>query len=101
MHESEIRGYRIERLNKYNLKDLDALYKKLYGHDPPGLFFQKKYDTAYTGAECLGYFAYNRQNVAIAYYGVLPCFIEYENKLFLSAQSGDTMTHPEYRGDRK
>jgi len=33
----------------------------------------------------------------VAYYGVMPCFIQYKGEIILSAQSGDTMTHPQYR----
>jgi len=98
MHsEAENKDYRVGRLNKTNLGDLDELHKAVYGSARPADFFQKKYDTAYTGAEYLGYIAYNRQDTAIAYYGVMPCFVQYANKVILSAQSGDTMTHPQYR----
>lgn len=33
----------------------------------------------------------------IAYYGVIPCFIRDNDRLYLAAQSADTMTHPKYR----
>src|SRR5882757_11194374 len=95
--EPENKDYRIGRLNKTNLGDVEELYKAVYGSARPAYFFQKKYDTAYTGTEYLGYIAYNRQEMAIAYYGVMPCFVQYDNKIILSAQSGDTMTHPQYR----
>jgi GNAT superfamily N-acetyltransferase len=98
MHaEAEKKEYRIERLGKDNLNDLDKLYQAVYGKNCPPGYFQKKYDTSYTGTGYLGYFAYNSQGLAIAYYGVLPCFLQYKKDILLSAQSGDTMTHPEYR----
>lgn len=59
--------------------------------------FSKKYDTAYTGVEDVGYVAYNIQGVPVAYYGVIPCFIQYGNEVMLAAQSADTMTDPNYR----
>jgi hypothetical protein len=98
MHpEAEKKAYRIERLGKDNLDDLDRLYQAVYGKTPPPGYFQKKYDTSYTGAEYLGYFAYNSEGLAIAYYGVMPCFLQYKRDILLAAQSGDTMTHPAYR----
>lgn len=98
MHpEAEKKAYRIERLGKDNLDDLDRLYQAVYGKISPPGYFQKKYDTSYTGAEYLGYFAYNSEGLAIAYYGVMPCFLQYQRDILLAAQSGDTMTHPAYR----
>jgi GNAT superfamily N-acetyltransferase len=91
------RNYRVERLGSDNLKDLDALYTAVYGHASHEQFFPAKYDTVYTGAAYLGYFAYNGENTAIAYFGVIPCFLEYAGRLILAAQSVDGMTHPDYR----
>jgi len=95
--ENTNKEYRIERLHFSRLKDLDTLYEAVYGHASPKNFFQKKYDTAYTGKSCIGYVAYNKENIPVAYYGVIPCFVQYKNKIILSAQSGDTMTHPLFR----
>jgi len=93
----ETREYRIERLDKTRLKDLANLHKTVYGSLPEKDYFLKKYNTAFTGTEYIGYIAYNRANIPIAYYGVMPCFIQCNGKIILSAQSGDTMTHPQYR----
>src|SRR5882672_9602253 len=93
----ENKEYVIERLNNDRLKDMESLYKAVYGIAAPENYFLKKYDTAYTGAEYLGYIAYNKENIAVAYYGVMPCFIQYNNEIILAAQSGDTMTHPGFR----
>src|SRR3954451_14581346 len=88
---------KIERLDFSRLKDLEALHKAVYGCLPPNNYFQKKYDTSYTGTSYIGYIAYNKEKFPIAYYGVMPCHIQYKNEIILSAQSGDTMTHPMYR----
>jgi hypothetical protein len=56
-----------------------------------------KYDTAFTSAKHVGYIAYNKQRLPIAFYAVIPCFIRFGSKIVLSAQSADTMTHPDYR----
>ena len=89
--------YRIERLSAGRLKDLEALYTSVYGAAPAPDYFRKKYDTAYTGVEYMGWLSYNRENIAVAYYGVVPTFIQYNNEIVLAAQSVDTMTHPQYR----
>ncbi len=89
--------FRVERLSGGNLPDLGLLDKAVYGVDRPGYSFQKKYATAYTGAQYLGYLAYNGQNEPVAYYGVMPCRLQYKDRILLAAQSGDTMTHPAYR----
>ncbi len=60
-------------------------------------YFHKKYDTAYTGVENVGFIAYNTDNLPVAYYGVIPCFMQYGNTIMLAAQSADTMTHPRHR----
>jgi hypothetical protein len=93
----EDKEYTVVRLNRERLKDMETLYKAVYGTVAPENYFLKKYDTAYTGVEWLGYIAYNKENIVVAYYGVMPCFIQYEGAIILAAQSGDTMTHPGFR----
>lgn len=90
-------GYTVERLGKDNLGDIQKLYAEIHSRPYPLSHFEKKYDTAYTGAKYIGYITYNKRHLPIAYYGVLPCFIKYDGKLILAAQSVDTMTHPEHR----
>ena len=96
-HKNEIREYRIERLNENSLKDLETLHKAVYGHGPEKKCFPKKYNTSYTGAQYIGYIAYNNKNIPIAYFGVIPCFIQYNNKIVLCAQAVDAMTLSQYR----
>jgi hypothetical protein len=87
--------YSIVRLNKANLKDLARLHSAVYAPVPDDHYF-KKYDTIYTGIENIGFIAY-KDDTPIAYYGVIPCFIEFGDQKILAAQSADTMTHPEFR----
>ncbi|NNU33988.1 GNAT family N-acetyltransferase [Mucilaginibacter sp. S1162] len=89
--------YTTERLSLNNIADMDLLYKAVYGYERLAGFFRNKYDTAYTGAKFIGYLAYNKQRLPIAFYGVIPTLILYNSKTILAAQSADTMTHPEYR----
>ena len=91
------KGYHIERLSKVNLNALDKLHKLVYSRRHTDDYFAKKYDTAYTGVGYVGYIAFNEEHIPIAYYGVIPCFIRHGDKLFLAAQSADTMTHAKYR----
>src|ERR1700712_960345 len=91
------KGYHIERLSRGNLDALEKLYNATYGRSHPEGYYSKKYDTAYTGVEYLGYIAFNENQNPIAFYGVIPCLIRYADTLFLAAQSADTMTHPKYQ----
>jgi GNAT superfamily N-acetyltransferase len=91
------KDYTIERLSKKNLSDLDKLHYAVYRKQHLPGYFEKKYDTAYAGAEYIGYIAYNKNQAPIAFYGVIPCFITYQDDIYLAAQSADTMTHPQYR----
>jgi len=89
--------YRIERLNGENLTDVEKLHAAVYGKIPPHNLFPMKYDTAFAAIQHVGFIAYNTQNMPVAFYGVIPCFIRFEDKIILAAQSADTMTHPDYR----
>jgi hypothetical protein len=94
---TQSKEYSITRLSKDNLADVGKLYTEVYGSAPGIDYFPKKYDTTYTGVENVGFIAYNSENMPVAYYGVIPCFIQYGNKIILAAQSADTMTHPRHR----
>ncbi|MBL7893954.1 MAG: GNAT family N-acetyltransferase [Bacteroidia bacterium] len=91
--------YRFERLNNYNLKDLIYLYKHSFNEITDIHFIEKKYATEAFGLKYTGYIAYSVNNSEpAAYYGVFPIKVKYQNKEYLAAQSGDTMTHPNHRG---
>lgn len=88
--------YAVKRFNENDISDLEQLYAGVYKKESPPQYFSKKYDTAYTGVSHIGYIAH-KEGIPIAFYGVIPCFIQYENRIILAAQSADTMTHPDYR----
>ncbi len=88
--------YFVERLSSERLHHLEQLYEAVYKRKASHNFFGIKYNTAYTGQKYLGFIAY-RDKIPIAYYGVVPCFLQCEDKKILAAQSADTMTHPEFR----
>src|SRR4030095_13673010 len=89
--------YSIVRLGENKLKDLEILYREVYGHKPVKNYLFKKYNTAYTGTQYVGHIAYNSENIPIAYFGVIPCFIQYNDQIILTAQAVDAMTLSQYR----
>lgn len=89
-------GYALKRLDARNLADVERLHRAVYGTQPAPDYFRKKYDTRFAGAQYVGFLAYAGQT-PVAFYGVLPCFLEVEGKTVLAAQSADTMTHPGHR----
>ena len=92
---NNIKEYSIIRLSRSSLEDLAKLHSFVYAPVAAD-HYVKKYDTAYTGVEYVGFMAYNNE-IPIAYYGVIPCFVQSSTEIILAAQSADTMTHPEFR----
>ncbi len=89
--------YLVKRIDASLLTKLADLHALVYGRRPGPQHFQKKYDTAYTGVGYVGFMAFHPDGEPLAYYGVLPCFMQYKGALVLAAQSADTMTNPKYR----
>ncbi len=87
----------IERLSDDNLADVEKLHAAVYGKMPAARFFSMKYNTGFTGVQHIGFIAYNNDQLPIAFYAVIPCFMRFDDKIVLAAQSADTMTHPQYR----
>lgn len=90
-------GYRLERFSVDKLDCLCYLYTAVYGKLPPKERFLKKYNTGFTVVSYTGFLAYDSDGLPVAFYAVIPCFIEYNGHLVLAAQSTDTMTHPGHR----
>jgi hypothetical protein len=90
-------GYHIERISETRLKDIETLYEAVYGHKSSKNYFLKKYNTAFTGTQYIGHIAYDQENIPIAFFNVIPCLIQYNDKIILSAQATDAMSHPLYR----
>ncbi len=97
INENSVSEYTVVRLSQDNISDLARLHKDVYGSDMEPGYFKRKYETDFTGVSYVGYIAYNRPNLPVAFYGVIPCFIQHHEKVILAAQSADTMTHPQYR----
>lgn len=94
---NEVKPYHIKRLNNENLSDAEQLHAVVYGKKVMPGFFKRKYDTAFTGVEHIGFIAYNQLQQPIGFYAVIPCFMQAADEIILAAQSADTMTHPDYR----
>ncbi|WP_295791197.1 GNAT family N-acetyltransferase [Mucilaginibacter sp.] len=89
--------YTVERLTAGNLADVGLLHSTVYGKEVSPDFFEKKYNTRFTGVEFTGFIAYTTWRQPIAFYAVIPCLIKADNDVILAAQSADTMTHPVHR----
>ena len=91
-------NYRIERISESNLIDLISIYKSAFGNDLDLKKFNKKQSTQNFGDAFVGFIAYDNQDNPAAFYGVYTCEVSYRKKNYLSAQSGDTMTHKDHGG---
>jgi len=91
-------NYTIHKLNDENRKDILKIYEDAFGIEVSIEFLQRKQKTSFAGFEDVGFIAYDENNIPAAFYGVYPCQIESQGKLFLAAQSGDTMTHSAHSG---
>jgi hypothetical protein len=89
--------YRFERFSKEKIEDLRFLLNsptQNLSHS----FFEKKFNTAFTGISYVGFIAYHRStHQPAAFYGVFPVFLEINGAPILAAQSGDTITHPAHQ----
>lgn len=91
--------YRTERVSEEGLKHLVTLYKAAFGKNVSLQFLRKKFNTKIFGASYLGFLAFDEEtNEPAAYYGVFPVSVIQNGKTILTAQSGDTMTHPAHQG---
>ena len=86
----------VVQLGSDTLELLPVLYEQVHGRKCPPDYFRLKYDTAFTGAQYIGYVALENK-IPLAYYGVIPVMVSVNNEPVLAAQSCDTMTHPRHR----
>lgn len=90
--------YKIVKLEDDYYKSLKFLYYKVFKVRFPLTYIYKLYDTKLFGLSNIGYLALDdSNNEPSAFYGVYPIIISYDNKDYLVAQSGSTMTHPKHR----
>lgn len=90
--------YNFIRISEKNLKDFQKLGENAFGSKSSYEDVKKLFDTSDWGKDYIGYLAYsNKTNEVAAFYGVFPCFAEFDGKKYLVAQSGSTMTHTNHR----
>lgn len=90
--------YTYHRVDESRYDDLLYLYERAFGTSTTISYYRNKFDTGYLGITHLGYLAYDSKGKPAAFYGVYPYPTEYGGKLYIAAQSGDTMTHPAHGG---
>lgn len=90
-------NYSVQRLSALNIGHLASLYRTANNQIVPSDFLLKKYDTKKLGTSFIGFIAYSKQGLPIAYYGVIPMLLKLEGETILAAQGADTMTHPDFR----
>jgi hypothetical protein len=89
-------NYNLVRLSSDNIGFLNLLYLSVYRHKKPQDYFRLKYDTKYTGAEFIGFFAVAKGK-PVAFYGIVPTLVSIGGKKVLAAQSCDAMTDSAFR----
>ncbi len=89
-------NYTIVKLDAENIKHLYTLFRSVYQKKCPKNYYDLKYNTTYTGADYIGFLAFEN-SVPVAYYGVVPIIVSINKQPVLAAQSCDTMTHPGHR----
>jgi GNAT superfamily N-acetyltransferase len=90
--------YSIRRISESNVVDLIAVYQSAFGNHFELEKFKKKQNTLDFGDSYIGYIAYDKNNKAVAFYGVYTCIVQFNGNVFQAAQSGDTMTHSDHTG---
>ncbi|MBP6976869.1 MAG: GNAT family N-acetyltransferase [Bacteroidales bacterium] len=90
--------YRIIRINKSSVEHIKKLYYRCFKLRKSLNDISLKYDTSIFGLCDTGFLAFDQKNRPAAYYGVFPMIMSLDNKDYLVAQSGDTMTDPAHRG---
>lgn len=91
-------NYTFERVSIHNVKDLVPIFLSAFGQKVKVEQLESKMNTSFAGASYIGYVAYAEDKSPVAFYGVFPVEVLVAGKVFLVAQSGDTMTDPKHQG---
>lgn len=89
--------YAVQPFTKENAADFCRLYKAVYGKNKSIASVIGKFSVLRPSNRLLGFLAYDEQT-PVAFYGAVAVKMVFQNSVELAAQSVDTMTHPEYRG---
>ena len=98
--EFEIEGnvFRMERISKSELNALTDLFNKARDRKLKYSFFEKKYDTAWTGKSNIAIVIKDQKNSIIGHLGVLPQFVQIGKNKILAGQISDAVLDPVLRG---
>ena len=89
-------NYVFERMSEDKLPDFYHLFKtreKDYSLD----YFEKRYNTSWTGKKFVGIIGYDERNEPIAHIGTFPMIIEFQGKTYITCQLGDLIVHPNHQ----
>lgn len=89
--------YRIEEISSNHLEHIAMLNAEVFGQKSSISELAKIFDTTCFGLYTIGFIAYSSDNEPAAYYGVFPIKMTVNNRCFLAAQSGATMTSPKHQ----
>lgn len=89
--------YIIKRLTNENIGDLIYLYRNAFNIEIDIDTLRKKFNTEDFGQANVGFLAYSEEGEPAAFYGILPCYIKYNNSLIYAAQAVDAMTHEKHQ----
>jgi hypothetical protein len=91
-------NYKFIRMSEDRLGDFRLLAEDAFGIRPSAEENRQLFDTSAWGKDYIGYLAYAEDSdEAAAFYGIFPCYVEYDGTKYLAAQSGSTMTHSKHR----
>ena len=94
---NNFREYSFIKLDENNIKDLIFLYNYCFGFEPTKQELLQKHLNCNGKHKFVGFIAYTADHKPAAFYGVFPQIINFQNRDYLVAQSGDTMTHPDHQ----
>jgi len=89
--------YKFIKIDDSSYSKIQELYLRSFDLKATEEEVKIKYDTSAFGYKNLGYLAVHNDGDLAAYYGAFPMRMHIQDKDYLVAQSGDTMTAPEHR----
>lgn len=91
----EADDYKFELITENQFANLIPLFELAYGSSPSLKELKNKYATKVFLKENCGVVCYHGE-IAVAYVGAIPCFLERKGEIIKGAQIGDVMTHPDH-----
>lgn len=88
--------YIIQELTEYDYEKIKFLYRNCFNITLTQKEYYRKYYNDHK-FRTIGYFAIDSNGKTGGFYGVFKDNLTYQNKSYMVAQSGDTMTHPAHQ----